>query len=257
MNKKVTAIGLSAGLLAGLGAGLLLEQSGGASAERGNGINVVPLSQNGNSAETPMMGGNTSSVESVIKGLVDDGTLTQEQADKVLAALQSAGIGQGGFPGGMPGGDGDGDGGRGRGGVGMFGGLDSVATLLGISTSDIQTALANGQTLAQIAEANGKTAQDVIDVLVQAVKDHFTPEVASGEHTQEEADAMIAAATQQITDFVNNGGPLGGRGIGRGDGDGDHGGFPGDDQGGDDQGSGQGGSIDGGPSDAPTTSADA
>ena len=123
-----------------------------------------------------------------------------------------------------------------------------------ISTSDIQTALAGGQTLAQIAEANGKTAQDVIDVLVQAVKDHFTPEVASGEHTQEEADAMIAAATQQITDLVNNGGPIGGRGFGRGgDGDGDHG----DDQGSGQSGSDQGGSIDGGPSDAPTTSADA
>lgn len=254
MNKKVTAIGLSAGLLAGLGAGVLLEHSGGASAERA-GINVVPMSQGGTNSETPMMGGDTSSsVESVIQGLVDDGTLTQAQADKVLAALQQAGVGpsMGGFPG-----DGDGDGGRGGRGMGGLGDLDGVAALLGISTTDLRTALANGQTLAQIAEANGATAQQVIDLLVQAVKDHFAPEVASGEHTQEEADAMIAAATQQITDFVNNGGALGGRGIRPGDGDGDHGAFPGDDQGGDDNGSGQGGSIDGGPSDAPTTSADA
>ena len=120
-----------------------------------------------------------------------------------------------------------GDGDHGPGGGMRGAGLDSVATLLGVTTDELRTALQGGQTLAQIAEANGKTAQNVIDVLVADVTQHFADEVAAGEHTQAEADQKIAEFTQQITDAVNNGGPVmggkggpGGRGH-HGDDDGD------------------------------------
>jgi len=52
--------------------------------------------------------------------------------------------------------------GRGDFGFGPMGGeLNGVATFLGISQSDLQTALKNGQTLAQIAQAHGKTSADL------------------------------------------------------------------------------------------------
>jgi hypothetical protein len=53
--------------------------------------------------------------------------------------------------------------GRGHGGFGMMGGgfLGPVASFLGISNTDLQTELKNGQTLAQIAQAHGKTADDL------------------------------------------------------------------------------------------------
>ena len=257
MNKKMTAIGLTAGLLAGLGAGLVLEMSGDAGASS-TALVAADTTQttapdatgSGSVGDSANDADRTTHLQSVLQPLVDDGTLTQAQADKVIAALVAADpMGHGGM------GDGDGDG-RGPGGRGMFGGLDSVATLLGMTTDEIATELQSGTTLATLATEHGSTAQDVIDVMVQAVKDHFTPEVAAGEHTQAEADAMIAAATTQITDFVNNGGGMGPMGGGRGDHDRDGGrGHDGDggqdDESGD---SGTGGAIDGGPSDDTQTS---
>ncbi len=200
MNKKITAIGLSAGLLAGLGAGLALEMSGNAGASNGRSV-MVGSNQNSNDAQG-MPGGFGQNLQDILKPLVDDGTITQAQADKVIAALQAAGpMGDGGMrgDGGM-----HGDGGPGGRGMGPGANLDTVASVLGISVDDVRTAVKDGSTIADLAKKNGKTAQDVIDALVAEVKAHFAPEVASGEHTQADADARIAEATKQITDFVNN-----------------------------------------------------
>ncbi|MBI4933383.1 MAG: hypothetical protein HY828_05860 [Actinobacteria bacterium] len=257
MNKRVTAIGLTAGLLAGAGAGLILEMSGNAGAASNAAVvTVAPddttTDDTGTADDTAAAdpaGDHTARLQEVLQPLVADGTLTQDQLDKVITALESAG------PMGRP------DGGRGdqggRGGMGR--GLDTVATLLGLTVDDLRTAIEGGQTIAQIAEANGSSAQAVIDALVAEVQAHFDEEVAAGEHTQEDADARIADATTRITDMVNNtqtagpgglGGP-GGRGRGPGH-DGDDNGDGADASGT----TGTGGSIDGGPSDTPT-SADA
>lgn len=218
MNQRVTAIGLTAGLLAGAGAGFIIEHAGAAGASS-RGLEVAPAAttDTSNTQSSNPVGStgddDSARLQSILQPLVDNGTLTTDQMNKVIAALQAA----------DPRGGGDGRIGHGHGfgGPGFGANLDAVATLLGITNADLQTALQGGQTLAQIATAHGKTAQNVIDVLVAEVKAHFAPEVAAGEHTQAEADQMIAAATAQITDMVNNGG-FAGRG-GRGDGDGDHG----------------------------------
>lgn len=202
MNKKITAIGLSAGLIAGLGAGLALEMSGNAGASNGRSV-MVGSNQNSNDPQG-IPGGFDQRLQDILKPLVDDGTITQAQADKVIAALQAAGPMGGGMGDGM--GDGGMHGDRGPGGRGMGPGanLDTVATVLGISVDDVRTAVKGGSTIADLAKKHGKTGQDVIDALVAEVKAHFAPEVASGEHTQADADARIADATKQITDFVNN-----------------------------------------------------
>jgi hypothetical protein len=237
MNKRVTAIGLTAGLLAGAGAGLILEMSGNAGAASNAAvITVAPddtsSSSTGTDAAAPT-GDHTARLQEVLQPLVADGTLTQDQLDKVITTLESAGPvgGPNGGPGGGP--DGGPDGGPGRGhrgpGMGMGGGLDTVASVLGLTADEVRTAVEGGQTIAQLAEANGSSAQAVIDALVAEVTAHFDEEVAAGEHTQEDADARIADATTRITDMVNNtpagglggpGGP-GGRGHGPGGMDGD------------------------------------
>ena len=196
MNKRVTAIGLTAGLLAGAGAGFIIEQSGSAGASS-------------RPAAVVAVNNGEAGLDTILQPLVDDGTLTAGQMSKVIAALQAA----------HPMGRGIGDGGPGRGGPGRGAELDAVASLLGMTTSDLRTAVQGGQTLAQIAQAHGKTAQDVIDVIVADVKEHFATEVASGEHTQAEADQRIADVTARITDMVNSG--HGGPGMGRHDHPGD------------------------------------
>jgi hypothetical protein len=184
MNKRITAIGLTAGLLAGAGAGVLLERTGGAGASAGR-ANFTA-------------GNGGISITVPADGVPADGSVG---GDSIPGAPGDS------IPDGP---SGPGDDGPGRGGFGAN--LDAVATLLDMSMADLQTALQSGQTLAQIARDHGKTPNDVIDVLVTALKAHFAPEVASGAHTQLEADQMIAAFTSQISDFVNNGTVFPGRG---------------------------------------------
>lgn len=239
MNKRVTAIGLAAGLLAGAGAGLALELSGSAGAASGNNV-MVAAGETGTSDTGAMMpggmmpGGPGRGVDfaSVLQPLVSDGTLTQAQADAVLAALQAA------APQGGP----------------RMARLETVAGVLGITADEVRTAVQGGQTIADLAVANGKTAQDVIDALVAEVEQHFADEVASGEHTQADADARIADATTRITEFVNNtqSAMPDDRGPGHRHGPG-HGPGMGDDMD-DAMGGGMGGgAIDGGPTDTVTT----
>lgn len=53
--------------------------------------------------------------------------------------------------------------------AGMFGlKLEAAAEVLGISEEDLKTALKDGQTLADVAEANGVDRQAVVDALVAA-----------------------------------------------------------------------------------------
>jgi hypothetical protein len=81
--------------------------------------------------------------------------------------------------------------------------LDAAAAAIGISTDDLRTALQSGQSLAQIAQAHGKTAQDVVDALVAAEKSELADRVKSGDITQADADQKIAAITDDITAMVN------------------------------------------------------
>ena len=108
-----------------------------------------------------------------LQTLVDDGTLTSSQLDAVAAALEAARPMGGGHEGRGHGGD------RGEKRQEM---LTAAADAIGITADELKTAIEGGQTIAQVAEANGKSVQSVIDALVaQATTD----------------------LTQRITDMVN------------------------------------------------------
>ncbi len=112
-----------------------------------------------------------------------------------------------------------------KGGHGKHGAsLDTVATTIGITTEALRTELEAGKSIADVATANGVSVSAVVDALVAEVKAHLDEEVASGEHTQAEADAKLAQATTRITEMVNTEGLPGPRGrTGEGE-HGDHGG---------------------------------
>jgi len=113
-----------------------------------------------------------------LQTLVDDGTLTSSQLDAVVAALEAARPMGGGHEGRGHGGQNHG-GARGEKRQEM---LTSAAEAIGITADELKTAIEGGQTIAQVAEANGKSVQSVIDALVaQATTD----------------------LTQRITDMVN------------------------------------------------------
>ncbi len=197
MNKKMVTAGLAAGLLAGTGAGLILQMSGSAGAA-GSAItattdptDTATETATDSATDAARAADQSTRLQEVLKALVDDGTLTQAQADSVVETLVAAG---------PMGGDHGGRGGPRSGGPG----LSVVATTLGMTEAEVRDAISNGQTLAQLAEAKGSSAQALIDAILAEHKAHLDDEVATGEHTQAEADAKLAEATTRVTDFVNN-----------------------------------------------------
>ena len=202
MNKKFVIAGLTAGLVAGSGAGLILSQSGFAGASSAPAIVATVGDSTGTGTADQGRPDPSTRIAEVLQPLVDNGTLTQAQLDTVVQTLVDN------MPQGGRGGRGD-HGGRGEhGGRGQRGEhLEAAATALGMTADELRTELKAGKTIAQVAADQGVDVQDVIDALVAEVKEHLDEEVASGEHTQEEADAKLAEATARITDRVNNGKP--------------------------------------------------
>lgn len=133
-----------------------------------------------------------------LQTLVDDGTLTSSQLDAVVVALEAARPMGGGHEGrghGGPGHDGQNHGGaRGEKRQEM---LTAAAGAIGITADDLKTAIEGGQTIAQIAEANGKSVQSVIDALVAQATTDLTERITdmvNGVKPAAPADAAGATA---------------------------------------------------------------
>ncbi len=140
---------------------------------------------------------------------VANGRITQEQADQRLADA-AAKIDE--FLAGQPGDRVPGEG-RGFPGRGIAGAsLETVANVLGMDVETLRSRLAAGETIAQIA---GGQTQAVIDALVAEANARIDEAVANGRITEERAAEMKATVAEKITQFVNEGGPLG-KGLGRG-----------------------------------------
>ena len=135
--------------------------------------------------------------DSALDGLVDDGTITQAQADAVADALQEARPERPDF--GPPG-----PGGWFAVGVAV---LDEAADAIGIEEDELLTALRDGQTIAEVAESEGVDSKTVIDALVAATRERLDEAVADGRIEQQDADERLADATERITEFVNEGAP--------------------------------------------------
>ena len=88
----------------------------------------------------------------------------------------------------------------------------TLATTLKLTETELQTELKSGKTIKQIADAQNVDIADVKATLTSDFKAHLDEEVASGEHTQAEADAKLAEFTTRLDDMVNGVRPVGGKG---------------------------------------------
>jgi len=147
---------------------------------------------------------------------VASGKHTQAEADAKLAEfstrvtemVNTAGLPQRGGKGGHgPGGHG----GKGGHGPQKFA-TATLATTLKLTETELQTELKSGKTIKQIADAQNVDIADVKATLTSDFKAHLDEEVASGEHTQAEADAKLAEFTTRLDDMVNGVRPVGGKG---------------------------------------------
>ncbi|HEU4703018.1 MAG TPA: hypothetical protein VFS37_11095 [Conexibacter sp.] len=161
---------------------------------------------------------------------VEDGKLTQEQADQIKQRIARDGLPLGGPLGGP--GHGHGFGGPGGPGRGPFGaGLDAAAGYLGLTEAQLARRLRNGSTLAQVARAQGKSVDGLAQALVDAAKRRLDRAVDDGHLTDQQRDRILRELKEHVDELVNGRapGPLGrhgGRGMGPG-GPPPMGGFPG------------------------------
>ena len=81
--------------------------------------------------------------------------------------------------------------------------LDAAATYLGLTEAQLRTELRSGKTLAQIAKAHGKTAEGLVQALVDAANKKLDAAVTAGRLTRAEADSMLAELKKRTTDLVN------------------------------------------------------
>jgi polyhydroxyalkanoate synthesis regulator phasin len=126
------------------------------------------------------------------------GRMTQDQANQIKQRIDSghAAFGFGGLAR------------RGRGGEQATGARacgsslrDAVTNALGISAGDLQQARSSGQTIAQIAQAHGKTEQDLRNATETAAKSCLDQQVQAGSMTQDQE--------QRILQRLQNGGASG------------------------------------------------
>ena len=98
--------------------------------------------------------------------------------------------------------DGDHDGRRGH---GKRGGqqMATVAEVIGVDAAELRAAFAAGQSVADVAEANGVALDDVVAAVVADMETHIAEHVAEGELTQDEADAKLADAADKVTERLS------------------------------------------------------
>ena len=173
-------------------------------------------------------------IAQALEPLVEDGTLTQEQADAVGETLAAR---HGEF--------------RGRHGGGAH--LEEVAEFLGLTAEEVRDALVAGSTLAEIAAENGSSGDALAAHLTEQARSQIDERradmvarleqaVSDGDLDQARADEILAGfeersagMEQRITDLVNGELPAGPGGFGGPGGPhdgGPHGGGPGSGHGG-------------------------
>jgi len=82
-------------------------------------------------------------------------------------------------------------------------GLADLAEVLGTSTDELRAALRDGQTLAEVADANGVDPEQVVEVLVDNGTERLDTAVAAGRIDKTTADEREANLSERAADLVN------------------------------------------------------
>jgi polyhydroxyalkanoate synthesis regulator phasin len=122
--------------------------------------------------------------------------------------------------------------GFGIGGPGLMGGIDDVATYLGLKPAELETQLRSGKSLADIATAQGKTVEGLKTAITDAATKQLDAAVTAGKLSKDQETKVLSDLGSRLDDLVNGVGGRGGFGFGFGHRHG-HGGWegPGGDKG--------------------------
>lgn len=137
-------------------------------------------------------------LRAILDGLVTKGTITQAQADAVLQAIKDAEPAKPKFPAkpGHP---------TGPSVMSFIGDLTkATADYLGVDVKTLLAQLHSGKSVADIANGTaGKSAQGAIDAITKAADDRIDAAVAAKKLTAEQATALKAKVSTEVSAFVN------------------------------------------------------
>lgn len=138
----------------------------------------------------------TQALKNRLEAAVEDGRLTQEQADAMKQRIDGGALPFFAGPGF----------GRGhsehrlRGGGGH---LTAAATYLGFTVEQLRTALVGGDSLADVAKDKGKSVDGLVTALVADEKKRLADAVADGRLTDAQRDQIESDLQARVKDFVN------------------------------------------------------
>jgi hypothetical protein len=149
--------------------------------------------------------------ENRIDQAVEDGTLSAEAAERLKERLEAGDVPLLGAPL--------------LKGLGPFGhhgpkllrfGLDAAADYLGVTEDELREAMRDGKTLAEVAKAEGKSVDGLVDALVAEQTQRLGDAVEDGRLTDEQRDAIVAGLEERVRAMVEAEPFRGPRGLGRG-----------------------------------------
>jgi uncharacterized protein YidB (DUF937 family) len=140
----------------------------------------------------------TKALQNQVDAAVADGRLTEAQGEELKERIAAGDVPLVGLgPGGGPGGHGH-----------HVVDLSTAADFLGVTESELRTALhEDGQTLAEVAEAEGKSVDGLVTALVTAARERLDHAVEDGRLTEAQRTEMLADLEERIRDVVDNGLP--------------------------------------------------
>jgi hypothetical protein len=193
MKRRTVAAGVAA--LAVVGGGTAVAASGLGTPQQESKAVIDDAAQQLGVSSAKLSDALKQAYENRIDAAVAAGRLTQAQGDALKQQIESEdypllGPGFGHHGPGGPGGHG-------------FPHLDAAAAYLGLSTTELQTQLQSGKTLADVAKAQGKTVDGLVTALVADEKKELDAAVADGRLTQAQADELLAGAKQRFTELAN------------------------------------------------------
>ena len=202
-RRRRGAIGLVGGLLAGTAAGVAFGVPGLTSASSADVAGTAVVQQADESGPAPDAVPDREPGERLretLQALVDDGTITAEQADAVTAQLIENRPDRPGL--------GDREPGERRGGPGSFGrgvGSEALTDLLGLDAQELRGQIREGATLGEIADAQGVDPRAVVDELVAELAERLDNAVENGRLDRADADEKLPDAEARISNKVTNG----------------------------------------------------
>ena len=199
---RLKLAGGAAALAAVLGAGAAIAATQASPTEESKAIVEDAAKQLGVSADA-LDAALKGALENRIDAAVEAGTLTEARGAELKERIESGqvpllGIGPGPHRGGHHHG---------------FVDFAAAATFLGVTEKGLRSSLEDGDTLAELATANGKTAAGLVDALVAAAKADLDEKVEAGVLTEAQRTVILADLESRIQEIVNGELRFGSRGA--------------------------------------------